>query len=244
MGAPVADVLSETGWDALSDGLPMVVRVLAGPCTLEEIAKDSGESDLRLVEKRLSRLVREGILVKEGERYQAPARLIKTFRQEGMITSLSRHVIPFLSQLEEEPDSCLAIQLDLALDHEEQAGLRSGVVQELVDRLNELSDRPAAERKPHTLVVLGTSDVLTAGAPRTGLLEILKRSARQRSTPDRANRAVLMCYEARFGDPEAAREAVLDAVRGLRERGASALSATPYTMVFGFGANARMDGER
>jgi len=238
----VADVLSETGWDALTDGHPMVVRALEGPCTLEEIALAAGERDLALVGRRLARLVREGILVRNGDHYRAAARMIQTFRQEGLISSLSRHVMPIITRLAHEPESGFAIVLDVKLDEEEQAALRSGAIKDLIDELNQLSEAPAPERTPRTLVVLGTSDVPPPGPRGDRLLEIFKRTARQRSEQERAPRAVLTCYDARFGDPEAAAALVRSFAARIEARGSSP-SATPYTLVFGFGAKVQMDGE-
>lgn len=245
MGLGTTDIRSETGWDALSDGLPMVVRALAGPATLEEVASAAGEADLVVARKRLSRLVREGILVQVGDRFQAPSRLITTVRQEGLITSLSRHVLPAVTRLAAFPESGLAIQLDLELEIEEQERLRRGPVEELVKRLNELSDQHAEQRSPWLLTVYGTSDVPPPAPRGERLLETLKRSAKERSSGERAARAVLMCYEAQFGDPNAARALVEDIARGLEARTSRQRhhSQANYTLVFGFSPSGSQDGD-
>src|SRR5690606_19805651 len=126
-------------------------------------------------------------------------------------------------------ESGFAILLEVKLNEEEQAGLRGGVVNELLEELNHLSEVPAPERSPRTLVVLGTSDVPAPGPRGERLLETFKLTARQRSEQDRAQRAVLTCYDARFGDPQAAEKLVRSAAASIEARRSSP-SAAPYTL--------------
>ncbi|HEY0839614.1 MAG TPA: hypothetical protein VGD74_05465, partial [Vulgatibacter sp.] len=63
-----------------------MARVMAGPATLEELAQAAGERDLVIARRRVSRLVREGLVVLLDERYQAPAKRIDFLRQEGLLS--------------------------------------------------------------------------------------------------------------------------------------------------------------
>jgi len=239
MSASVANIHSETGWDALADELPMVVRVMSSPATLEELAEVVGERDLVRARRRAARLVREGVIVLRGDRYEAPARMIDTDRQEGMLTSISRYVLPHVMKLANDPTDGVAIQLDLDLDEAEQEALCVGWEKSLVDELNELSDRPAESKEPHTLIVYGTSDVPPAGPPSERMIETLRRCARQRSTPELASRALLIRYDAHIGHPAEA----MKIVRRAAARMDAKAPGHRYTLVYGFCANGRIDGE-
>src|SRR5690606_39124520 len=105
MPSSVANIHSETGWDALAGELPVVVRVMSSPATLEELAEVVGEPDLVKVRRRLARLVREGVIVQRDDRYEAPARIIDSVRQEGLLTSFGLHLMPTITRLANDP-SC------------------------------------------------------------------------------------------------------------------------------------------
>lgn len=235
----VAKIQSETGWDALAEELPMVVRVMAGPATLEDLAEVAGEQDLVRARKRISRLVREGVVVCRNDHFEAPAKMIDTDRQEGILTTIARVVIPVLMKIRNEPKDSLCLQVDLDLDEADQEVLCADGQQGLIDDLNELSDRPAAEKQPYTLIVIGTSDVPPAGPPAERALETLRRSARQRSDPSASSRAVIRRYDAHLGHPSEA-EAL---VRRAAEKAGAKSPGSRFTLFYGFCANERDDGE-
>lgn len=237
MSTSVANIHSETGWDALAGELPIVVRVMSSPATLEELAEVVGEPDLVKVRRRIARLVREGVIVQRDDRYEAPARIIDSVRQEGLLTSFGLHLMPTVTRLANDPSCGIALQLDLDLDEAEQEALCAGWEKELVEELNELSDRPAPAKRPYTLVVVGTSDVPPPGPPSERLIETLKRCARQRSG-DGAKRAMLMSYEAHFGHREEAEGLVRKAATRMERKG----TGSSYTLIYGFCANDRRDG--
>ncbi len=231
--AAVAQVRTETAYDALQDGLSLVLRLLDGPRDLAALA---GAGDRARAQALLGRLVRAGLVREAGGRYEAVANLVHQTRQEGMVTFLSRYVLPLLTRLVREPGEGFVAQLDLDLDPEAQAGLRGGIVQALVEELNALSDEPAEKKAPCTAVVIGTSDVPPAsGEASERLLETVRRAARQRATPASRDRAVLTQYDALFG-ADAARRAEA-AVRRAADRLAAARATGQrpgYTIVIGF----------
>lgn len=232
MSSSVAHIHSETGWDALTGELPLVVRVMSSPATLEEIADVIGEPDLVKVRRRIAKLVREGVIVQRDDRFEAPARIIESVRQEGLLTSFGLHLMPTVTRLANDPGCGIALQLDLDLDEAAQEALCAGWEKELVDELNELSDRPAPSKRPYTLVVFGTSDVPPQAPPSERLIETLKRCARQRSGKD-AKRAMLMSYEAHFGHGVEAEALVRKAAAKVEAKG----PGSRYTLVYGFCVN-------
>lgn len=242
MSASVANIMSETGWDALFDGLPLMVRVLAGPSTLEEVAEAAGERELVAVQKRMARLERAGIVERQGERYLARASLIASAAQEGLVTAISRHVLPNVMRLAEEPSSGIAELLDLTLDEEEQVSLRPGPIQALIEKLNSISEAPSASTDAYTLVVVGTSDVSPAGPLPERMIATLKACAKQRSTPAHAARTVLVSYHARFGDAAGAEQAVRSTIRTLSARKSPGSDATSYSVLIGFRKQDPMNG--
>lgn len=224
-------VKSETAYDALQDGLPLVLRLLAGPATIDALATGA---DRAQVEATLGRLQRAGIVKSEAGRWSAAASMVQQTRQEGMVTFLSRYVVPQLVRLAGAPDDGFVAQLELALPVDAQRALRGGPVQALLDALNDLSDEPGAERALGTLVVLGTSDVPRLADPAERLLETARRTARQRSSPSDRDRALLTQFDALF--PVAALPRVRAAVSAAAARlgpVATASSATTYTLVLG-----------
>ncbi len=239
MSPEVAKFHSETGWDALSDGLPMVVRVMSGPASLDELAEAMGERDLVVAQRKLRRLIREGIIVESGERYEAPARLIDTDRQEGLLTSIARLVMPTVTRLANDPSVGYVAQIDLDMDEAEQEAFCAAYEQDLVEALNEASEVPADERHACSWVIFGTSDVPPNLPPQQRLLETLKRCALQRSTPGVASRAMLRYSEGRYGSPATAESLIRGAAEKMKQRAAG----RRYTLVYGFCANGRIDGD-
>ncbi|WP_373046497.1 hypothetical protein [Vulgatibacter sp.] len=242
MASEVAEFRSETAYDALQDGLSLVVRVLSEPASVEELVLE-GDADRATVEKRLRRLERAGILKVEDGRWQPVARMVVSSRQEGMVTFLSRYMLPSFVQLVREPNQGFIAQLDLVLDAEAQRGLRGGLVQELLKELNALSDVPGGPRRPGTLVVVGTSNVpAPAAAEDDRILETVRRCARQRTVASEAERAVLTFYSAmyaadRLGEAEALVRRALEKVASGQVEGRK----PNYTLVIGFRADLQRD---
>lgn len=240
MAPNIALFKNETGWDALSDEFQMVVRVMSGPASLEEIAEVMGEKDLVAARKRVSRLVREGIVIEQGGTYQAPAKLIDSVPQEGLLTSISRHVMPIVTTLANDPSCGFVVQLDLDLDEADQEAFCKGMEQGLIEELNEESDRPGVSQQAYSMFVLGTSDVPPAAPQQERLIETLKRYARQRSNPRLASRTLLRCFTAHFGDPANAENIVRNAANRMERGGLG----TRFTVVYGFCSNSRIVGGR
>lgn len=246
MNPTVADVRSETAYDALQDGLPVLLRVLSGTRTVEALAQ-AEKTPAGAVEKQLGRLVRAGLLRSEGGAYEAVATAIRQTRQEGMVTFLSRYFLPLLTRVAEEPGDGFVVQLDLSLEPGEQATLRDGVVHDMLMELAAISDEPADEHVPCTAVVVGTSDVPGAMEPGDRLLETMRRTARQRSTPDQRERAVLTQLDGLYGLGSVARaeERVRKVAETFAARQAQGNNRPSYTLVLGFCARpARERGAR
>lgn len=199
MGA-ITEIRTESAYDAMQEGMPFVVRLVSEPATFEELHAIEPELPRAQVEQRLKRLVRNGLVREDGNRYEAVAQMVHQVRQEGIITSLSRYILPMVTNLVRAPGGVFVTQLDLELPHEEQEQLRSGLVQDAVLELDRLSSEPGEKRILNTFVVVGTSDVPPRGDDGERLLETVRRSARQRSIASAAKRAVLMQQEGYFAD--------------------------------------------
>lgn len=241
--APQVEIRSELTYDALVDGWSLVRRVLAQPSTLQELAVAEGE-DEAVVAKRLAPLVRGGVLRIEADRYHPVAANVHTTRLEGMVSGLSRYVLPLVTDLVQRPEHGFLVQLDLQLPATEQAGLRSGLVQQLLEELTSVSDEAAEEMRPYTAIIVGTSDVPPQAEAGDRCIETVRRCARQRSTPDAAARAVLTYYDALIGVANAGRaeEAVRRAAARMAERQVESGKKPNYTMVFAFGSRENAQG--
>jgi len=242
MTAP-AQIRSETVYDALIDGWSLVLRVLAQPCTLQELAAHEG-LDAAVVEKRLVPIERAGIIRRAGDRFEAVASAIYTPRLEGMVSGLSRYVLPLVTQVVEKRGDTLALQLDLDLQPAEQEALRSGLVQDLLNDLHAITDEPAARRATYTAVIVGSSDVPPAGEAGERALETVRRCARQRSDPERASRAVLTYFDGLIGfeHVERAEAAVRRAASRLEHRVVHERKPA-YTIFVAFGRRDAGQGE-
>lgn len=237
MSTTVAEVRSETAYDALQDGLPLLLRVLSGTHTVDELAR-AEHAEPVLVEKHLGRLVRAGLLRKDNGSYEAVASAIRQTRQEGMVTFLSRYFLPLVTRIvqEEEGQGGFAVQLDLVLSPEEQEALREGAVHQMQMDLAGISEEPATEHVPCTAVVVGTSDVPAGSDPGERLLETVRRCAKQRSTPGFSGRAVLTQLDGLYGvgSVEKAEERVRRAAEAFSARRPAVGQKPSYTLVLGF----------
>jgi DNA-binding transcriptional ArsR family regulator len=235
MNKPVATAYTEAAWDALQDGTELVLRLFNGPQTAAELSTATGE-DPSVVERKLRRLAKAGLVRQAEDRWEVVARLVHQTRQEGMVTSLTRYLLPSLTRAAREPGLGYWAQLDLNLSPDEQATLRAGPIQALGEELNELSLRPADDAVAGTAVMVGTSDVPRVTEPAERMLETVRRAARQRATPEAAGRAVLTQFDGLFGRktlPEA-EQAVRAAVERLRPRECRAGERATYTLLLGF----------
>ena len=235
MKKPVATAYTETAWDALQDGIELVLRLFTRPQTAAELSASTGEEP-SAVERKLRRLAKAGLVREVEDRWEVVARLVHQTRQEGMVTSLTRYLLPSLTRAARESGVGYWAQLDLDLTQEEQASLRAGPIQALGEELNELSLRPGEDTVAGTAVMVGTSDVPRETEPAERMMETVRRAARQRATPEAAGRAVLTQFDGLFGKetlPEA-EQAVRAAVERLRPRESRAGERAKYTLLLGF----------
>lgn len=234
MKKPVATAYTETAWDALQDGMELVLRLFAGPASVADLAAATHDEPAR-VEAKLRRLAKAGLVQQVDERWEAVARHVHQTRQEGMVTSLTRYVLPSLTKAAREPGSVFWQQLDLCLTPDEQVALRADLWG-LSEELNELSLRAADDRVACTAVVVGTSDVPRVTDPAEKMLETVRRAARQRATAEAADRAVLRQFDGLFGKASipSAEQAVRKAGERLRGRECPEGQRATYTLLLGF----------
>lgn len=234
-----AEFLSESAYDALREGLPLVVRLLRSPSSVSELAKEwPDEVRLRRI---LGRLERSGIVRKEGERYVASAGVVQSRRQEGMVTAVSELCFPTLVRLFQDPRSGLLMQLDLSLSEEEQRALRQGPVEELIGELYRLSEEPAPRSEALRVIVFGTANPPRMEDPVDRTFEILRRTARDRTIAGMRERAVITVTDGHFASFERAAGALRRFANRMQDSVAEPSSAT-YSLVLGLSAQPLADG--
>lgn len=197
MSVSFAQMRTESAYDALLEGMPILLTVMKGPRTADELVAD-GVLDSTAGEKQLVRLTRAGLLRKNGARYEAIADVIEQTRQEGIITSISHHVLPLVTRLASDEGTGFAVQLDLDVPPAEQASLWSGRILPLLQAVDEVSRDAGADAVPCMALAIGTSDVPAGLSGGDRLIETVRRAARQRSTPGEADRAILVEYHGLF----------------------------------------------
>lgn len=234
MKKPLATAYTESSWDALQDGLELVLRVFSGPRSTEELAAETRDEPAQ-VERTLARLAVAGIIRKVDGRWEAVARHVHGTRQEGMVTFLTRYVLPSLMKAAQVPGAGFWTQMDLHLGLDEQASMRSRVWT-VNQELNELSLQEADEPVACTAVWVGTSDVPKMTDPMEKAMETVRRTARQRLTPEAAERAVLWQFFGSFGRASVphAEQLVKAEEERLRARECRADQPATYTLLFGF----------
>lgn len=234
MEKPVANVGTEAAWDAMQDGMELILRLFGRSRTVAELAAES-HLPTEQVEGAVRRLVRVGLVKNEGGRFEAVARAVHQVRQEGIVTSLTRYVLPWMTAVAREPGTGFWVQLDVALPPAKQEKLWVEKVLPLLHRLNDVSLEPVPESRLYTTVVVGTSDVPATKDPAERILETVRRAARQRATPEAAGRAVLAQFDGLFGvgTVEKAQELVRQAVEEFRTHEVPEGRAG-YTLVLGF----------
>lgn len=218
------EVKSEVAYDLVQDHFETILALLDRPMPRGELVSRLGE------ESTLQRLLRHGLLVADGELYRAASNVYQQVRQEGMMTFLSRYVLPALTRSVDDDGGFAGLATRrLALSAAAMSGLRSGRVHELFAELGDISDTPALGPTGRlSVLVVGTSDVTTeAGDEAETALRHLQRAARQRANPTEKSLAILTQgdFMADAGRYQAACEAVerfLTRLEGERAAGAEA----------------------
>jgi hypothetical protein len=234
MEKKLATAYTESTWDAMQDGLELILRLFSGPRTLAQLAAEV-RSDPAQVESALRRLVRVGLVRTDGKTFEAVASAVHQDRREGMVTSLTRYILPWLTRVARDPSAGFWEQIDVDLTPEEQENTWTNTAMPLFYRLNDLSLDPGPDARVYTAVLVTTSDVPSHRDPADRVLETVKRAARQRATPEAAGRAVLGQFDGLFGAEklERAKQELRQAIEQYRAR--EVRQGHPrYTVVLGF----------
>jgi len=238
---------SETAYDALAESLDAVVRLFSSPCTLAEVAKAQGTDDLPALERKLDQLVQNGVLRRNGERYEAAGPLLYAGRQESVIGIITRLMLPSTFRAMQQ-DQGFAVQVELQVAEHEQRNLRQSFLAPLTEQLNELSDEPGDEKVICTLVAMGTSDVPGPGEFQERIIETVRRAGRQRSIPASADRAFLIQADGYF--TPAAKERAEALVRTMAQDLKDTYPTRPeggkpnYTVALGFSVRNGVGGTK
>lgn len=192
------EVTSEIAYDLLQDHMETLLSLLNQPMDRSELIERLGG------EKTLARMMRQGLVEIDalGETCHAVSSIYHQMRQEGMMTFLERYVLPAMTASIEAPDSdadngfATLQNLYLRLQPDEMKALRAGAVQDLVNSLAEITDRPASGIPSRLIVlVVGTSHLLPADAhceiDSDRALKQLQLASVQRSTAEDRDLALL-----------------------------------------------------
>lgn len=233
------EFLSESAYDALRDGMSLVVRLFRSPRTLAEL--EAEWPDVIQLRRLLDRLERSGIIRKDGERYVAAAGVMQSRRQEGMVSALSQFFLPTLTRLVQDPNSGLLLPLELSLSEEEQQGLRHGPIEALFDELIQLTEEPTPTSEALRLIIFGTANPPQSEDPVDRVFEVLRRTARDRTLSDVRERTVFTMADGSYPSMKVAAGALLHFADRMREFVVPSNSAT-YSLVLGLTAQPRFEG--
>jgi hypothetical protein len=225
------EVSSEMAYDLVQDHLDTLLALLDGPLPRAEVVSQLGTS------VALDRLLAHGLIAAEGEQLRAVASVYHQLRQEGMMSFLSRYVLPGLrATLDpgERRSSTLAVR-PLELAREEMVALRQGPVQQLFEELTAISEQAVQGSVARlSVLVVGTSHVApeVMPAPESALTH-LRQASIQRATPAERECALLsqVDFLADKRREAAARAALERFVASFAGRDASPASASYHLTV-------------
>lgn len=225
------EVTSEVAYDILQDHMETILALLDRPLTRHELVGRLGS------EAVLDRMIRQGLVARDGDTFHAVASVYHQLRQEGMISFLERYVLPGITASIGEDTGFAALRnLYLKLTGAQMSGLRQGSVQGLVHQLAEITDRPTiGVVSKLTVLVVGTSRVI-ADTFHDGdddgerALRHLQNAAIQRSTPEERVLAVLTQVEGLVDNARyaAAVRAIESFTGGFAEQSASSPETATY----------------
>lgn len=189
MNAQPLVVRTEIAADLVVDHLDVILALQNSPLTKSDVVTRLGS------EATFNRLVRHGLLVEENHLCRAVSDVYQQARQEGMMSFLSRCVLPAITA-SIESDAHVPTQLAtryLHLSDSQIRGLRAGWVTDFFSELTAISEEPqqgpTAQLK---FVVVGTSDVLPETLPQDEAVLIhLQRASVQRATANLRDLAML-----------------------------------------------------
>ncbi|MBI5510480.1 MAG: hypothetical protein HY903_17115 [Deltaproteobacteria bacterium] len=225
----VHQVNSEIAYDLMHEHLDTILTLLERSVPKDEIVRQVGSA------ATVDRMLRCGLVAKDGDALKAVANVYHQLRQEGMVSFLEHYVLPTLVGETAAGAAALLKTCSLAIDQTRAAGLRAGEVQRLFDALTQVSNTPATGPTARlTVMVFGTSRRLDAGDDGQDDLDLalrhLQQAALQRAKPDERGLAVLSQYVflADLARQRAASAVVEDFVRSLEPERASSIKEATY----------------
>jgi hypothetical protein len=179
---------SEVAYDLLVDHVDTILALRERPLSHQETVARLGS------EAVLARMLRQGLIAKEGEQYHAVATTYQHMRQEGMMSFLEHAVLPTMTAtIAEGRGFGVLHNRYLMLDDATIRGLRQGAVQDLIHAVSAESEKPVCGMTARlTILVVGTT-VVERSALDDGdrALVHLKNASMQRSDPAQQAQAVL-----------------------------------------------------
>lgn len=189
MNAEPLFVRSEVAADLVVDHLDVVLALLDKPMAKTELLSRLGS------ESTLARMERHGLVVRDNEQYRAVSDVYQQLRQEGMMSFLTRCVLPAITASIERDGSTPTslVSRHLRLGEATIRGLRQGAVAQLWSDLATISEVPAEGPVSQLkILVVGTSEVLRDELPEDeAVLTHLQRASRQRATDAERDLALL-----------------------------------------------------
>lgn len=232
---PIANLHSEQAHDAILDGGSIVSRLIQSGCTEEELARAFPSIAPRELARLLRRLVRSGLVHKQGQVYEVAARLIRSDPQGTQMDYLSKLLIPALINLAMDAQEGVLLSLYLHLSEEEKEGLFDEKILGLYENLSVLAEESGEEGKERLLFVAGTSEFSRKSEGLDQALEILRQAALDRANPTRRPRAILSYFQTRLALLAKANQIILKVEEDLDSRKAHPSDAN-FVLLLGFGA--------
>jgi hypothetical protein len=232
---PIAEIESELAYDALLDGLSLVSRLIQSPCTLEQLADEFPDvPSMEELERQLHRLVRSGIVKKEGNVYQVTAPFFLAHRQGGQLDLLNEMFLPALLGVVAEGAEGLLLPIHLHLRQEEQKELFAQEVTPLLQELSRVADESGECGPDRYVFIAGTPDFPREPIGFDLALEIVRNAARNRADPARRDRSIITYFQARLDSAADIHRSLLQFEQKFESRKAPPSEAN-YVLLLGAG---------
>lgn len=226
---------SEQAADAVLEAGSIFHRLSQSPCTLEDLARSYPHFSSAELERHLRKLVRSGLVKKDGPTYEVATSFFYTYPQGTQMDFLSKLFIPVLLNLAMNSTEGLLLPMYLNLTPEEQEKVFETRVTRLFEELSVLADQADEESQDRIVFVAGTP---TFSPEKEGLdqaLEILRQAASDRATPHRRSHAILSYFRAPMSSTIEANQTIFRFERDFGSIRTKPSEAT-FVLMLGFGA--------
>lgn len=225
---------SEEASDAVLEAGAILHRLGQSACTKEDLQRAFPRLSSRELERLLRKLVRSGLVRKEGEVYAVASSFFYAYPQGTQMDFLGKLFIPVVVSLAMDAAEGLLLPVYLRISPEEQERLFDDKVTKLFEQMSALADQADDQSQDRMLFVAGTSRFSPELEGFEQAMEILRQAGKDRADPVWRPRAILSYFRAPMGSVGAANQLIMQFEETFEPVKARQIEAN-YVLLLGFG---------